>query len=365
MNLSNFGKSNIDSLVYDIKVSELNCEYLLVLTQASIVRTNSNELNNITIRSNSFGSKAFAVGDSVVLTGRLTDSVFKIRNINLSAFSDGVIAVKLLLKDSLGNETIPAIASVYKDTKEPVITIKKSTTNTNKIVYSISANEYLSNNLIKDSLSINLGRIDSLIKVTNKQYEAYITRVCTDRLVLTIKSNALLDTVGNKNIATTYTVDAPEVPTITRDTSNYLSSSTQYGNTWYKDGVALTDTAQRFRPTAAGSYSLIKSLDGCASAMSMSYYYIVTDIINIGNDEFIKVAPNPFINNLNIDYVLHQYHLLNMELYDLSTGAKLAAKQNISAGTQLNLGQLSAGTYLLKIFSADQKLVKQFKLIKF
>ncbi|MEY4278459.1 MAG: hypothetical protein RL377_463 [Bacteroidota bacterium] len=364
MNLSSFGKSNIDSLTYDIKVSELNCQYQLVLTQASVTRTNSNELSYSNIRSNSFGTKAFAVGDSVVLSGRLTDSVFKIRNINLSAFADGLITLKLLLKDSLGNETIPTTTNLYKDTKDPVVTIRKSTTNNTKTVYTISTNEYLANNLSKDSMSINVGRIDSLIKISNTQYEAYITRVCTEQLVLNIKANTLLDTVGNKNISTSYTVEAPTAPSLTRDTGNYLISSAQYGNSWFKDGVLLSDTTQRFRPSMAGLYSLKKSIDGCTSAMSVAYFYILTDVINISNDEFIKVAPNPFINNLNIDYVLKQYHVLNLELYDLGTGAKVATKQNVTSGSQLSMGQLSAGTYLLKIFSTDQKLVKQFKLIK-
>lgn len=363
-NLSNMGKSNIDSLVYDIKVSELNCAYQLVLTQASVVKNNGGTSNEGSIRSYTTGTKAFAVGDSVVLTGRITDTVFKIRNINLSAFSDGLITLKVSIKDSLGNETAPVVASVYKDTKDPVLVIKKVNSNDSKFIYTIESNEYIVNNLIKDSLSINLGRVDSLVKLSNTKYYAYINRICTDRLMMTIKANSILDTVGNKNTATIYTAEAPEIPGLTRDTSNNLTSSSLYGNTWYKDGVALSDTTQKFKPTTAGLYSVKKVVDGCGSAMSMSYYYIITDVVNISNNEFIKVTPNPFVSKLNIDYVLRQYHLLNIELYDLSNGAKVLAKQNITAGTQLNLGQLSAGTYLLKVYSADQKLAKQFKLIK-
>ncbi len=363
-NLSNMGKSNIDSLVYDIKVSELNCAYQMVLTQTTVVKTNGGTSNEGNIRSNANGTKAFAVGDSVVLTGRITDTVFKIRNINLSSFADGLITLKVSLKDSLGNETVPVTATVYKDTKDPVVVIKKVSSGDSKFIYTIESNEYMANNLIKDSLSINLGRVDSLVKLSNTKYYAYINRVCTDRLLMTIKANSILDTVGNKNVATIYTAEVPEIPSLIRDTSNSLVSSSLYGNTWYKDGVALSDTTQKFKPTTAGLYTVKKIVDGCASAMSMSYYYIITDVVNISNDEFIKVTPNPFVGRLNIDYVLRQYHLLNVELYDLSNGARVAARQNITAGTQLNLGQLSAGTYLLKVFSADQKLVQQFKLIK-
>ena len=363
-NLSNFGKSNIDSLIYEMKVSELNCNYNLVLTQASIVKTSSIGSSEDIIKTMSLQNNDIKVGDSLVLSGKLTDSVFKLKNVNLSIFEDGIIELKMVLKDSLGNETTPVKTNIYKDTKDPIVTIKKSTANNSKIVYTIAANEFLSNNLIKDSLSINVGKIDSLIKISNKQYEAYITRVCTEKLVLTIKSNALLDTVGNKNIATNYYAEATEVPVITRDTSNALLSSSTYGNIWYKDGVAINDTTQKYKPTTAGSYSLKKALDGCISNMSNAYYYLVTDVINLSADEFIKLAPNPFINQLNFDFVVKGYQRLNLEVFDLATGMKKASMQNLTPGMPIYLGQLSTGTYYVRVSSKDGKINYQFKMIK-
>jgi hypothetical protein len=46
----------------------------------------------------------------------------------------------------------------------------------------------------------------------------------------------------------------PSAPSITRDTANFLLSGVP-GTTWYKDGSAITDTAQKYKPTAAGSYT--------------------------------------------------------------------------------------------------------------
>ena len=363
-NLSNFGKSNIDSLIYEMKVSELNCNYNLVLTQASIVKTSSIGSSEDIIKTMSLQNNDIKVGDSLVLSGKLTDSVFKLKNVNLSIFEDGIIELKMVLKDSLGNETTPVKTNIYKDTKDPIVTIKKSTANNSKIVYTIAANEFLSNNLIKDSLSINVGKIDSLIKISNKQYEAYITRVCNEKLVLTIKSNALLDTVGNKNIATNYYAEATEVPVITRDTSNALLSSSTYGNIWYKDGVAINDTTQKYKPTSAGSYSIKKALDGCISNMSNAYYFLVTGIINLSADEFIKLAPNPFINQLNFDFVIRGYQRLNLEVFDVATGMKKASMQNLTPGMPIYLGQLSTGTYYVRVSSKDGKINYQFKMIK-
>jgi hypothetical protein len=143
-----------------------------------------------------------------------------------------------------------------------------------------------------------------------------------------------------------------------------LVSSSSYGNIWYKDGVAITDTTQKFKPTTAGSYSIKKSLDGCISNMSNAFYFLVTDIINISKNEFIKLAPNPFINQLNFDFTIYNYRTLNVEVFDLAHGTLVAAKPNVYPGSSLYLGSLSAGTYIIRVSSTDGKIIKQFKMIK-
>jgi hypothetical protein len=450
-NISNFGKSNLDSLIIDMKVNELNCDYNIVLTQKSIVKTNSSSSDQLLIKSLSTSSFTSSVGDSVVLAGKLTDSVFKLKNINLSAFQDGLIEIKVIVLDSVGNEIVPIKNTIYKDTKDPVLAIKKSSTTDLKAVYTVESNEFISNTLTKENMSIGLGAIDSVKKISNSSYNVYITRTCNDTISLTVKANALLDTVGNKNIATSISVieklipDAPAtanlslctgtsastltatalsghslvwynaptsgtpplsaiptpttttagttnyyvaqtktatgcesakakltivvnatpgIPMLSRDTANYLVSSSVKGNTWYKDGVAIQDTTAKFKPTTSGAYTVKASENGCTSATSATYYFLVTDIINLSANEFIKLAPNPFKNKVNFDFVVKGYPQLNMEVFELSTGAKVVSKQNVSAGTGLFFDQLSAGTYLFRVSSNDGKIVQQFKMIK-
>jgi len=449
-NISSFGKSNIDSLIYDMKVSELNCEYILVLTQSSIVKTSSINSPITAVKIMSIKSNATAVGDFVVFNGKLTDSVFKLKNINISSFEDGIIELKIIIKDSLGNETIPVKSNIYKDTKDPTITIKKTSITDLRAIYTIESNEFLSNSLVKDSLKINVGKIDSIAKVGNKLYNIFITRVCNDTLILTLKSNSLLDTVGNKNITTslnsieklipiapvvrdtnycnnasadtirlntstgatllwygnnatggtsstiaikpsTATVGAanyylsqiitatgcegprskvvvttkpiPSAPTLSRDTANFLLSGAT-GTSWYKDGNAITDTTQKYKPATPGSYTAKTTTNGCTSVMSAAYYYLVTDIINLSKDEFIKLAPNPFVNQLNFDFIVKGYQKLNIEVYDVATGSKVANQQNLTAGTQIQLSQLARGTYIIRVSSNDNKIVQQFKIMK-
>ena len=85
-------------------------------------------------------------------------------------------------------------------------------------------------------------------------------------------------------------------------------------------------------------------------------------MINLSANEFIKLTPNPFVNQLNFDFAIKGYQKLNMEIYDIATGSKLVNKQSLSPGTPIYLGQLSAGTYIVKILSSDNKIAYQFKM---
>jgi hypothetical protein len=98
--------------------------------------------------------------------------------------------------------------------------------------------------------------------------------------------------------------------------------------------------------------------------MSAAYYYLVTDIVNLSQDEFIKLAPNPFVNHLNFDFVVKGYQKLNMEAFDLASGTKVLSMPNLTPGIPIYVGQLSAGTYLIRVASNDGKINYQFKMVK-
>jgi hypothetical protein len=156
----------------------------------------------------------------------------------------------------------------------------------------------------------------------------------------------------------------PSVPIITRDTANNLISNSAKGNIWYKDGIILKDTAQKIKPTTPGSYTAKTTQNGCVSSLSTPYYYLVTDIINLSKDEFIKLVPNPFVNQLNFDFILKGYQKLNLEVFDLASGTRVASLPNLTAGSRITLGHLSAGTYVIKVTSTDNKISYQFKMVK-
>ncbi|MEY4051755.1 MAG: hypothetical protein RIR64_740 [Bacteroidota bacterium] len=194
---------------------------------------------------------------------------------------------------------------------------------------------------------------DQLVFKTNDTF--YVTRIDTNGCTKTTDAIKLLK------------FSTPTTPTISRDTFNNLISSASIGNVWFKDGTAITDTTQKIKlsdPSKVGSYTVKTTQNGCVSALSSPYYFLVTDVINLSAGEFIKLAPNPFVNQLNFDFVVKGYQRLNIEVYDLATGTRVAIKQNLTAGMPITLGQLSAGTYIIKVSSNDNKIVQQFKMVK-
>ena len=152
---------------------------------------------------------------------------------------------------------------------------------------------------------------------------------------------------------------------ISKDSTGSLISNTSNYIQWYKDGTAITNAgAPTYKPSIAGSYSVKNNQVGCNSIASNSYYYIVTDVINISNDEYVKVNPNPISSNVNFDFKVKGYQHFNLDIYSVSNGDKIASKQNIYSGEQISVGSLSSGVYLFRLTSSDNKLSYQFKMIK-
>jgi hypothetical protein len=153
----------------------------------------------------------------------------------------------------------------------------------------------------------------------------------------------------------------PSSPSITRRNDSLLSSS-PIGNSWFKDGAALSNTTQSIKPLTAGSYFVKTTINGCTSPMSSAYLSLLTDYLN--DEAAVKAAPNPFVNQLNIDFVYFNNQKVNVEIFDNINGTKVYTTQNLQPGTPIYLGNLMKGTYLIKVTSQDNKIVKQFRVVK-
>jgi hypothetical protein len=158
---------------------------------------------------------------------------------------------------------------------------------------------------------------------------------------------------------------APVTPILVRDTAGNLVPSVTTGIKWYRDGVLIDSTSVKLKPTIASNYTLrvTNASNGCTS-ISAPYYFLVTDIIRLSWDEFIKLTPNPFINFMNIDFVVKGHQRMNIEVFSAATGAKVATRIGVTAGSRLTFNELNPGVYFVRVASPDMKVSHQFKMVK-
>ena len=448
-NLSNFGKSNLDSLIIDIQSTELNGSYKVVLFQSTIKNSNNNfSFGEINSQANTL-QKNMGVGDSIILNGTYTNGNFKIDGSALKNMMDGLIELKFYFYDSVGNPGVPIVKSLFKDTKNPELSVSKQSTNGLKHVYSLNANEYLSNVIQKNTITVSNGNIDSLIQVNNLKYQLYITKSCNDTTGIIIKSGSMIDTVGNKNIELTFTFldsivpkapgvsnisicqgstgsqltaiavsngsllwygsnanggtssniaptintstsgiinyyvsqqinssgcessrskiivtvkESPVTPIISRDADNNLIANI-FGITWYKDGVKISDTTQKIRPSSNGMYTATTTQNGCTSSISQGYYYLTNAVANLSNGEFFKISPNPTSEELNINYKISSSRNISISVFDMN-GRSVILNKKVESGSKVNLGSVSKGNYIIQVKSASGRVITIQKLIK-
>ncbi len=149
----------------------------------------------------------------------------------------------------------------------------------------------------------------------------------------------------------------PDVPLISVS-NNELVSSEIYGNQWYNSyGPIPGATEQKYPPSSSDTYFVItNNSKGCPSLQSNKVAFDITGIITSAEESF-RVFPNPFTSQLFIYYSLKYAGRIKIVIYN-SVGSEITTieESEKSAGNHiafLNVGNVAAGIYLCKIFSAD------------
>jgi hypothetical protein len=189
-------------------------------------------------------TQQFAVGDSILISGNYTNGNFNFNSAILKSMQDGKIEIKFYLIDSVGNVGLPVKKILYKDTKDPIPTIKKISQTGLSAVMSVGLNEYVSNSLLISNIKITNATISSIDTIDSRNFKVYLTRLCSDSLRMEIKAGTFSDTVGNLNQLTVFqAVDSllPVRPTVSAvaaclgSTPAALSVTATAGNAlrWY------------------------------------------------------------------------------------------------------------------------------------
>jgi hypothetical protein len=55
---------------------------------------------------------------------------------------------------------------------------------------------------------------------------------------------------------------------------------------------------------------------------------------------------------------------LNIDVFSAATGAKMATRIGVTAGSRLTFNELNPGVYFVRIASPDFKVAHQFKMVK-
>ena len=257
-NLANFGKSNLDSLIVDIKSTEKNGTYNLCLVQSTITGVTNSNSGSLTSLANPPG-----LGDSVVVSGTYIDGNFQIPVNVIKSMQDGLIEIRFYLIDSVGNVGEMIKTTLYKDTKDPVISFKKSSETGLNTVVAMTASETIFNSVGTANFVVKNATVSAVEKVDGKNYKLTLTRTCADTLGIELKAAVVKDTVGNLNASTVFqSVDAivPLQPTVSAislcqgGNANPLTAVGTNGNSlqWY--GTAATGgTASGTAPTPSTS----------------------------------------------------------------------------------------------------------------
>jgi hypothetical protein len=341
-NLANFGKSNIDSLIYQIKASEAKGSYILSIKQASVTPTKQS-------------SPGFYKTEAVVktITGTFSNSNISVKDSVLKGFEDGVIEVSCIVRDSVDNESEPIISTIYKDTRDPILSISKTSSTNGKLVLNVRSNEYIRNTLSSSDLSIKNGSITGIKKVDNRNFEISIDRTCADSLTLNVLAGKLLDTVGNKNQATISSLlDAqkPNAPTISVANIQNLSTTATGTYQWYLDNKAITGATQNnYVATATGAYSLVvTNAQGCPSAPSAAISIAITGILEVPT---FSVYPNPTRNQLKIATESKG----DIELIN-SFGLVIKRVNRVNNGDVIDTSNLPVGKYIIRFTDTDNRI---------
>ena len=217
-----------------------------------------------------------------------------------------------------------------------------------------------------NSVNVNTAISSSLDNIsTTKILNASSTNIASSTNLISPRKPVWGTFQGDYRRTGSLSLVCPSNLSISRSADGNLISNTPNYIQWYKDGSEILNaTDSIFKPTLAGNYLIKNSQAGCNLVSSNSYYYVVTDIVNLQDNQFIKVTPNPYSSNIYLHFFLKGYNSLSVDVLDFATGRPIANRVKQTTGSNLNLQSLSSGVYIIKVYSLDMKFVHMFKIVK-
>jgi hypothetical protein len=156
--------------------------------------------------------------------------------------------------------------------------------------------------------------------------------------------------------------DKPVIPSISRSKDSLVSTSF-YGNKWFKNNVKITDTTRSIKPTASDYYSVQVDLNNCPSPFSTVYYYLVTNIIDLNNNNN-SINPNPFTDFVTISHNKSKGQQVQLDIIQLSDGIRVHTQPLIETSSKIYLNKFISGIYIFNLIDNKGKIIAQYKMVK-
>ncbi len=153
-------------------------------------------------------------------------------------------------------------------------------------------------------------------------------------------------------------------PVITENASANLVSSVLTGNQWYYDSYLALDTTRIISPGPAGAYTVTTTRDGCTSDPSIPYYWGGAQAIQLPDDQYIRIYPNPVTDFLFIEeHVNGQALLLDLTFIDDRGRILLIVPQ--TSGASVDVSTLPVGIFFVHVHAdGANKVDKTVEILK-
>ena len=189
-----------------------------------------------------------------------------------------------------------------------------------------------------------------------------VTGVSVGTVTFTFTSTA----TGCSNTTSSVTVSPlPGKPVIT--TSNILTdtptltSSSNTGNQWFKDNVAITGaTSKTLTVSASGSYTVQVTTNGCSSVFSDAVAIVITGIEQRIISNRSAIYPNPAKEVIQIDWSdFASDSGIEIKIYD-QVGRLIITKVMTSSDNSLDVRSLEQGSYVFMARQNRTLLIQRF-----
>jgi hypothetical protein len=121
-----------------------------------------------------------------------------------------------------------------------------------------------------------------------------------------------------------------------------------------------------YQPLDGAYYAVAVNLNGCKDT-SMCYHITPTGIAPLVQDESILIYPNPASNMVSVQNDDAGQTINRISLIEMATGKVVLSKAFTSSGHRkydLNISEISAGSYLLRIQTSDGNMMKHLQIFK-